>query len=202
MSQPLRSSMMFGSMLLVAFSVAGCGQEMANQPRVDTMEPSHFEFATIANRTPVPGTVARGRNFDQTPEQTGFDNGEVVARIPVPVTEALLARGQDRFNAFCQHCHGPSGSGDGLVVQRGFPAPPDYHVERLMQFSDGQLFLTISNGVSRMPSFRKRIPVEDRWAIVSYIRALQMSQNIPADSLTAEERQKLDQPSESAHQAH
>lgn len=169
----------------------GCAQEMANQPRVDTMEPSPFEFNVIANRTPVPGTVSRARNLDQTPEQLGIENGNAVQTIPVPVTEELLARGQNRFNVFCQHCHGMSGSGDGMVVQRGFPAPPSYHTERLLNFSDGQLFLTITNGVSRMPSFVNRIPVEDRWALVAYIRALQISQNVPADSLSAEEREHL-----------
>ena len=183
------------SLVLTAASLAfwfqGCAQEMANQPRVDTMEPSNFEFNTIANRTPVPGTVARGKNFEQTPKQLGLENGEVVAKIPIPVTAELLARGENRFNVFCQHCHGMTGSGDGMVVQRGFPAPPSYHLERLINSPDGQMFLTITNGVSRMPAFRARIPVEDRWAIVAYIRALQLSQNVPADSLTEAERQNF-----------
>ncbi len=192
MFQPPKAFGLFAATLTgAALFLQGCAQEMANQPRVDTMEPSHFEFETVQNRIPVPGTVARDRNLDQTPAQLGIENGVAVAKIPVPVTEALIARGEDRFNAFCQHCHGMTGAGDGMVVKRGFPAPPSYHIERLLNASDGQLFLTIKNGISRMPAFNNRIPVEDRWAIVAYIRALQLSQNIPADSLPEAERQNL-----------
>jgi len=193
MYQPLKrtNSSVVTVLACAALILQGCAQEMANQPRVDTMEPSPFEFNVIANRTPVPGTIDRSRNLDQTSEQLGIENGAPVQTIPVPVTEELLARGQNRFNVFCQHCHGMSGSGDGMVVQRGFPAPPSYHTERLLNFSDGQLFLTIKNGVSRMPAFGNRIPVEDRWALVAYIRALQISQNVPVDSLSAEEREHL-----------
>jgi len=180
-----------GMVLTLSLLAPGCAQQMANQPRVDTMEPSHFDFETVANRTPVPGTIARGQNIDDTPEQTGLDNGAVVQTIPVPVTAELIERGRNRYNVFCQHCHGLTGQADGMVVQRGFPAPTNYHIDRLKNAPDGHFFITIRDGVQRMPSFGTRIPVEDRWAITAYIRALQLSQNIPVDSLPEADRQKL-----------
>jgi mono/diheme cytochrome c family protein len=189
--RPKQSLKAFGLAGLLLVVSQGCGQIMSNQPRVDTMEPSPFEFATIGNRTPVPGTISRSKNLDQSPTQTGLDEHGPVAQIPVPVTEELLARGRERYNIFCQHCHGMTGQADGMVVKRGFPAPPNYSEARLQNASDGQLFLTIRDGVSRMPAFGARIPVEDRWAIVAYIRALQLSQDVPVGSLTDEERQNL-----------
>lgn len=181
-----------GATALAVTILPGCAQEMANQPRVDTLEPSHFAFANdIANRVPVTGTVSRSKNLDQSPKFTGIENGVAVERIPVDVTPELLARGQQRYNIFCQHCHGQSGAADGMVVKRGFPAPPSYGLERLKNATDGQLFLTIKNGVSRMPAFGNRIDAEDRWAIVAYIRALQLSQDAPSNTLSDADRDAL-----------
>lgn len=170
---------------------AGCAQEMANQPRVDVMEPAKFEFETPANRTPVPGTIARGQSWEKTPVTTGRNGNQLVAKIPVPVTAELLERGRSRFDIFCKHCHGSTGSGDGLVVQRGFPAPPSYHIDRLREISDGHLFVTIKDGIGRMPRFGSRIDANDRWALVAYIRALQLSQNANSNELTPDDLQKL-----------
>jgi len=182
------TSCMVIALLLV---VSGCTQEMANQPRVDVMEPAKFEFMTPSNRTPVPGTIARGQRWEITPETTGRDGDQLVAKIPVPVTAELVKRGQERFNIYCSACHGMTGSGDGLVVQRGFPAPPSYHIERLQNVSDGHMYVTIKDGLGRMPQFGNRISIEDRWAIVSYIRALQLSQNAKADTLSEADLQNL-----------
>jgi len=176
--------------LMLAFA-AGCSQEMANQPRVDVMEQPAFEFESPSNRTPVPGTVAREQTWELNPVTTGRNGDQLVARIPVKVTPELLARGQSRFNIFCKHCHGPAGNGDGLVVQRGFPAPPSYHIDRLRNVPDGHLFITIKDGLGRMPRFGNRIGIDDRWALVAYIRALQLSQNANTDELTQAEIQKL-----------
>lgn len=183
-----RSSMKSWSLPAVLVSaqllLAGCNQEMANQGRVDTMEPHAFAALTPANRTPVPGTIARGRDITVTPVNTGREGDQLVAKIPVPVTPELLARGQQRFNIFCSSCHGASGQGDGLVVQRGFPAPPSYHIDRLRDVPDGHLFVTIKDGIGRMPRFGNRISVEDRWAIAAYVRALQLSQNANSSELS------------------
>ncbi|WP_437224131.1 c-type cytochrome [Planctomicrobium sp. SH661] len=175
-------------MLLLA---QGCAQEMANQPRVDVMEPAKFEFETPGNRTPVPGTIARGASWEVTPVTSGRDGDQLVAKIPVLVTEELLKRGQSRFDIFCKACHGPAGQGDGLVVQRGFPAPPSYHIDRLRNAPDGHLFVTIKDGLGRMPRFGNRIDADDRWAIVAYIRALQLSQNANTTQLPAADLEHL-----------
>ncbi|WP_437185002.1 c-type cytochrome [Planctomicrobium sp. SH668] len=163
--------------------LVGCTQEMANQGRVDTMEPHKVEFLTPDRRTPVPGTIARGQDYLVTPVNSGREGEQLLAKIPVPVTPELLARGQQRYNIFCSGCHGATGQGDGLVVQRGFPAPPSYHIDRLRDVPDGHLFVTIKEGVGRMPRFGNRIPSEDRWAIAAYVRALQLSQNATTDEL-------------------
>lgn len=178
-------------LMLALLLASGCVQEMANQPRVDVMEPSPFEFLKPENRTPVPGTIARGQNFADTPANTGREGNELVAKIPIPVTEELLKRGQERYNIFCKYCHGDSGSGDGLVVQRGFPAPPSYHIERLRNISDGHLYVTIKDGLGRMPRFGNRIDVNDRWAIVAYIRALQVSQSATGSELSPSDLEHL-----------
>lgn len=171
--------------------LTGCEQEMANQPRVDVMEPAAFEFESMEHRTPVPGTISRGQIFQTTPVTTGLEDGNPIQNIPIAVNDQLLQEGQKQFNIFCQHCHGPAGAGDGMVVQRGFPAPPSYHTDRLRSIADGNIFLTITHGHGRMPALGARIPIEDRWAIVAYVRALQLSQHVKLDDLTDEDRQAL-----------
>lgn len=186
------SRMILGSVVVIGLLLtAGCTQEMANQPRVDVMEPAAFEFLTPGNRTPVPGTIARGQSWEVTPVSSGRDGDQLVARIPVPVTPELLKQGQHQFGIFCKHCHGPAGNGDGLVVQRGFPAPPSYHIDRLRNVPDGHLYITIKDGLGRMPRFGHRIPMEDRWALVAYIRALQLSQNANTNQLSEADLQHL-----------
>ncbi|WP_437201415.1 c-type cytochrome [Planctomicrobium sp. SH664] len=164
----------------------GCVQEMANQPRVDVMEPNPVFQEIPETREPVPGTIARGRNIEVNAFTTGKDGNELVTKIPAPVTEELIKRGQSRYGIFCQHCHGPAGNGDGMVVQRGFPAPPSYHSERVRSLSDGKIFQSITEGFGRMPALGKRISLEDRWAIVAYVRALQLSQNSHLEALPAQ----------------
>jgi mono/diheme cytochrome c family protein len=178
-------------LLAAAPTLSGCIQEMANQPRAEAYESNAFFPDGLASRPQVEGTIARGQPWEDTPELTGKTDGKPVDRIPVAVTSELVRRGQERFNIFCSHCHGRSGYADGMVVQRGFPAPPSYHIDRLRDEPDGRLFDVITNGLGRMPAFGSRIPPADRWAIASYIRALQLSQNTPADSLNAEQRGKL-----------
>jgi len=180
-----------GCLACMVLLAMGCSQEMANQPRVDVMEPAKFEFATPSNRTPVPGTVARGQVWELTPTTTGREGDHLVAKIPVPVTAELLERGAREFQIFCKHCHGNAGNGDGLVVQRGFPAPPSYHIDRLRNVPDGHLYITIKDGLGRMPRFGNRISIQDRWALVAYLRALQLSQNASTNQLSETDLQNL-----------
>jgi len=100
-------------------------------------------------------------------------SGELVSRIPVKVTEQMLKRGQERYNIYCSVCHDQSGSGRGIVVQRGYPLPPNLTDERLVSIQDGHIFDVITNGIRNMPAYRKQINEVDRWAIVAYVRALQ-----------------------------
>jgi mono/diheme cytochrome c family protein len=171
--------------------LSGCIQEMADQPRVEAYEQSAFFDDGLGMRPQVPGTIARGQLWEETPRTTGRSAGELIQQIPADVTSELLDRGRERFGIMCAHCHGWSGYGDGMVVQRGFPAPPSYHSDRLREVPDGHLFETITNGIGRMPAFRARIEPDDRWAIVAYVRALQVSQNVAADELNAQDRSEL-----------
>ena len=176
---------------LVLLTACGCVQKMADQPRVDTLEGSHFFADGLGAREQVAGTIAQGQAWETTPTNTGKQDGQPVKDIPLDVDGALLARGRERFGIFCSHCHGPDGYGNGMVVQRGFPQPPSYHIDRLRNAPAGHFFLVISDGIGRMPSFRARIEPSDRWAIVAYIRALQLSQHAEVGNLPEEDKQAL-----------
>lgn len=172
----------------------GCVQEMADQPRVETLEENPFFEDGLSVRGQVPGTIARGQRWEETPETTGRRDGEHLKRIPIAVDDELLALGRKNYGIFCSHCHGLSGAGDGMVVQRGFPRPPDYHIARLRTAPDGHLFEVVTQGIGRMPRFGRRIEPRGRWAVVAYVRALQLSRNVPADELSAEDRRQLTSP--------
>ena len=179
-------------LLLAVLSLTGCTQEMANQARVDPLEGSTFFADGLGARPQIAGTVAQDQWVEGGQVETGTqDDGKPIAKIPVEVTSELLERGQQRFNIFCSHCHGTAGHADGMVVQRGFPKPPSYHIDRLRDAPDGHLFAVITDGFGKMPSLRARITPRDRWAIVSYIRALQLSQHASEKDLPEDERKKL-----------
>jgi hypothetical protein len=133
-------------------------------------------------RPPVEGTVARGQsNLDTEYFEGKTASGSLVPNIPVEVTREMLERGKDRYEIFCTPCHGGSGAGDGLVISRGYVPPQTYHQDRLRDVEDGYIYDVIANGIRNMPAYRRQIPVEDRWAIVAYVRALQLSQNVGRD---------------------
>jgi mono/diheme cytochrome c family protein len=162
--------------ICVAASMLVACDDMANQPKRLPNEVYRKETKPPAPWREPAGTVAR----DWVP-----------APAPPALTEALLVRGQERFNIYCAVCHGPAGYGDGEIVQRGFPAPPSYHIERLRQAPIQHFYDVISNGYGAMYSYAQRVSPEDRWAIVAYIRALQASQNVPVAQLSNAERAKL-----------
>jgi mono/diheme cytochrome c family protein len=191
---------MIAAVAVPSFAAAGCQQEMANQPRYRPLSPSPAFADGAASRPKVPGTVARGQLQDDKAYFTGKSAGQLVTVIPARALQdrtmsELLRRGQNRFNIFCSHCHGEAGGGTGgadelrtavgMVVQRGFPVPPTYHQPRLRDAPDGHFFDVITNGLGRMPAHGYLIPAADRWAIVAYIRALQLSQNAPRDELAS-----------------
>lgn len=184
------------TMLVAAAGIApviGC-REMADQARLEPLEASEFFADGKSARPLLPGTVARGHLRVDRAMVTGKVEGQPVARLPVAVTATVMQRGKERYNIFCAHCHDRVGNGQGMVVRRGFPRPPSYHIRRLREAPPGHLFDVITNGLGRMPSLSPQIPPEDRWAIVAYVRALQFSQYAPRQRLKPADLQQLSQP--------
>jgi cytochrome c5 len=167
---------------------------MANQARYDPLEPSDFFADGMAARPRIEGTVARGDISGNPFFDTGKINGQVGDGFPMPVTLDLVNRGQDRFNVYCSHCHGRLGDGNGMIPSRGYRRPPSYHSSRLRNATTGHFFDVMTNGFGAMPPYRTMIPPQDRWAIVAYIRALQLSQSATVGDVPAGERTKLDAP--------
>ncbi len=166
---------------------------MAETGREKPLDSSEFFEDGRVARTPVAGTVARGHLRADAAFYTGKTDGTLVARLPVPLAKDLLERGRERYEIFCAPCHGRVGTGEGAVVMRGMRPPPSYHIQRLREAPIGHFFDVMTNGFGVMPDYAVQVPPSDRWAIAAYIRALQVSQGIPAAELTAEERMRLDQ---------
>ena len=164
---------------LVLFAAAGCRQDMHDQPRYRPLRASAFFEDTSSARPLVEGTIARGTLQTDAAFFTGKNGAMLVNELPFPVTQAVLDRGQERFNIYCTPCHDATGSGNGLVVQRGYPRPQTYHSDRLRNVEVGYFFDVMTNGFGRMPDYRAQISPRDRWNIVAYIRALQLSQHAP-----------------------
>jgi mono/diheme cytochrome c family protein len=171
----------------------GCSKEdMVTQPKLKPYQESSFFVDGQSSRPLVAGTVARGQ-LDLDPAYYKGKLGDLlVDKIPAKVDRAFLVRGQERYNIYCSPCHSRSGDGRGMIVQRGFPPPPSFHTERLLDAPPGHYFNVISNGYGAMYSYASRIPTDDRWAIVAYIRALQLSQNASLEDLPAERRSELE----------
>src|SRR5262249_40182681 len=139
-------------------------------------------------------TVARGHLNDDTAFYTGKGpDGKDLTVFPFPITKEVMDRGQQRFNIYCAPCHGRAGNGEGMLVQRGFRHPPTYHSDRLRQAAPGHFFDVMTNGFGAMPDLAAQIPPRDRWAIVAYIRALQLSQDASISEVPADARGQLAQ---------
>ena len=173
------------------FVSAGCRLDMHTQPKHKPLESSDFFDDGRSARPPVPGTVARGQLRLDDHLYTGKVNGVLAETLPFPVTPEALKRGRERYNIFCAPCHDLRGTGRGMIVERGFRQPPSLHLERVRQAPAGLYFDVISRGFGTMYSYADRISPEDRWAIVAYIRALQLSQNATLDDLPPDQREKL-----------
>ena len=181
-----------GCLIVLALLLAGCRLDMRDQPRLEPFEASAF-FANDASARPlVADTVARGQLHTDTHLYEGRVNGQVAESFPFTVTQQILERGQERYDIFCTPCHGATGAGDGVIIDYGMRAPPSFHDPDLAAEPPGYYFTIITNGTRIMPSYAARIPPEDRWAIIAYIRALQLSQNVNADELPADELPKLE----------
>ena len=190
--------------LLVGFAVlslfaTGCRRDMQDQPKMKPFRSSSFFRDGLSGRQPVAGTVARGYLRENTALFTGKKSGvsassttpsttasaqnaypDDVDTFPFAVNEDIVKRGQERYNIFCSVCHGKTGNGDGMIVRRGYRRAASFNDDRLRQAPVGHFFDAITNGWGAMPAYAPQIPVQDRWAIIAYIRALQLSQQTAA----------------------
>ena len=165
---------------------------MHDAPRYEALEASTFFTDGRSSRAPVANTVARGLLREDEHLNQGKIDGQLADSFPMPITEELMRRGQDRYQVFCSPCHGGSGQGNGMIVQRGFRAPPSYHEERMRTAPVGYFFDVMTHGFGAMQDYASQISVPDRWYIAAYIRALQLSQNASIDDVPQGERAGMD----------
>src|SRR5215470_18082785 len=183
---------------LFGLTLGGCDemvrQDMANQPKNRPESPSDFFADGRSARPMLDNTVARGAIDNDV-----YNVAKDFAGFPpaVKVDARLLERGQDRYKIFCTPCHGLQGNGEGMIAMRGMKHPPSYHIDRLRQAPNGYFYDVMTNGFGAMYSYSERITPADRWAIIAYIRALQLSRHAKAADLPADRRQQLDQPAPS-----
>jgi cbb3-type cytochrome c oxidase subunit III len=189
---------LLGRMALCAAAVAlvsGCRLDMHLQPKYLPYEPTTFFADGRSERPPVPGTIARGQLRLDELYFTGKENGAEADEFPFPVTRRDLERGRERYNIFCSPCHDYTGRAQGFIVQRGFPLPASYHIQRLREAPVGHFFAVITNGFGAMYSYADRIDPADRWRISAYIRVLQLSRTATLGDVPEGERGKLSQQS-------
>jgi cytochrome c553 len=188
----VRRGRTLGLMAALAWLVLpGCRQDMHDQPKYQPFEASTFFMDGRASRPRVPGTVARGRRDDDVLLMTGKSGSGLSEVFPAPVTRVMFDRGHQRFDVYCSPCHDRVGTGNGMIVMRGYKQPPSFHVDRLRGMPVGYFFDVMTNGFGVMPSYAAQVSVDDRWAIAAYIRALQLSQRATLAEVPAEERTAL-----------
>jgi hypothetical protein len=172
--------------------LSACRQDMHDQPKYIPLRPSDFFADGRSARPLIEGTVARGYLDANVLLYTGKGpDGKPSNEFPMPVTKELLLRGQQRFNIYCSPCHDRTGNGNGMIVRRGYRRPPTYHSDRLRQQPNGYFFDVITRGFGAMPDYSAQVQPEDRWAIVAYIRALQLSQQASINDVPAADRGQL-----------
>ena len=176
--------------LLVCLS--GCRLDMHEQPRYNPLAKTDFFGDGRSARPVVQGTVARGHLRLDEHLYTGKVNGQLATTFPFPITRQDLERGRERYDIYCAPCHDKAGTGHGMIVLRGFPPPPSYHIQRLREAPVGHFFDVITNGLGNMYAYDSRVNPEDRWRIVAYIRVLQLSQSATLADLPAAERERLE----------
>jgi len=177
--------------VLLGVTLVGCRHDMQDQPKYRPYRPSAFYDDGRSERPLVDDTVARGYLNDDTLLYTGKVGSAPADVFPFPVTAEVLHRGQERYNIYCSPCHGAVGYGDGMIVRRGYRRAASYHIERLRSAPPGYFFDVITRGFGVMPDYAAQVPVRDRWAIVAYIRALQLSQRATLADVPAAEQRRL-----------
>jgi mono/diheme cytochrome c family protein len=176
------------TLAMMSFFLVSCANQMDDQPKYEPLEVSEFFPDERSARTLVEHTIARDAFIeDQSIASGRSEDGDLVEDIPLEITMELLEEGRKNYDVYCSPCHGFDGFGEGMIVRRGFSAPPSFHAERLQQAPAGHFFEVITNGFGQMFSYAYRIPVRDRWAVVAYIRALQLSQNASPEDVPSEQ---------------
>ena len=215
--------------LIVVVFTAGCRRDMQDQPKVKPLRGATFFSDGLGSRQPIEGTIPRGYLRDNVEFYTGKKAGAATApattaqqqtanapqpapgapqnsfpddvvEFPIPVTKEVVLRGRERYNIFCSACHGMTGNGDGMIVRRGFRRAASFNDDRLRQAPVGHFFDAMTNGWGAMPSYAPQIPVQDRWAIVAYIRALQASQQNTATASVSPAPSPSPTPAAGGHQ--
>jgi len=178
-------------LILLALCLAACRRDMGRQAYHRPLDASSVFADGMASRSLPEHTIARGQLRADELFFTGHVGGVPVDTFPEPVTREMLERGRQRFDIYCSVCHGRTGEGNGMIVRRGFPTPPSFHLDRLRTAPAGHFVEVIANGYGLMYSYASRVPPADRWAIAAYIRALQLSQHAGLDDAAPAERAKL-----------
>ena len=188
-----RAVVMACACAVAAVANGGCHLDMYDQPKFKPLAADNF-FADGASARPlVEGTVARGHADTNEYIATGKSGGTPGSGFPFPVTMAVMERGRDRFDTFCSPCHGRLADGNGMVVRRGFPRPPSLLADSIRSEPEGFFFDVMTEGFGRMYSYAPSIPVDDRWSIVAYLRALQLRAGVPAGELPPADRARLEE---------
>jgi mono/diheme cytochrome c family protein len=164
---------------------------MHDQPKYTPYKPSDFFPDQRSARPAIEGTVAQGHLFDDELLYSGKLAGQPSPVFPFPIDDAAMRRGRERYDIYCSPCHGLTGEGDGMIVQRGYRRPPSFNIDRLREASPGHVFDVITNGFGAMPDYAAQVEMRDRWSIAAYIRALQLSQNAIAADLSPDARGQL-----------
>jgi mono/diheme cytochrome c family protein len=173
--------------------LSACRQDMHDGPRYRPLRWSAF-FANGSSARPiVAGTVARGHLDEDTHLYQGKVDGQQALSFPFAITREKLDRGEERFNIYCSPCHGRTGEGNGMVVQRGYRQAANYHIDRLRNAPVGYLFDVVTNGFGVMPDYKAQIPADDRWCIIAYVRALQLSHHATTADVPPDQLPKLGQ---------
>ncbi|HVO93960.1 MAG TPA: cytochrome c [Terriglobales bacterium] len=178
-------------LLAACLGLIACQQKMADQPRYEPLQKSNFFDDQRASRPLVEGTVARGHLEADEQLYSGTSGGEPAKTFPFPIDRHVLLRGQQRYDVFCSPCHDRAGTGQGMIVRRGYRPPPSFHIDRLRAAPPGHFFDVISHGFGVMPDYAAQVSVRDRWAIAAYIRALQLSQNAAIGDVPESDRRVL-----------
>ncbi|SPF52086.1 quinol:cytochrome c oxidoreductase monoheme cytochrome subunit 2 [Candidatus Sulfopaludibacter sp. SbA4] len=190
----MRIDLKLAVVVLAGAASVACRQDMQDQPKYIPLRPSEFFSDGRSERPLIDGTVARGHLNDDAAFYTGKGpDGKPLDTFPFPVTKDVILRGQDRFNVYCSPCHDRGGDGNGMIVRRGYRKPPSYHTDKIRQLQNGFIFDVITNGFGAMPDYAAQIPPRDRWAIVAYVRALQLSRSASINDVPAEARAQLSQ---------